>query len=40
VVGATVNDTGGMKIHYDSHLKGQFFVVGNAMMSSFSWKKY
>lgn len=40
VVGATVNDTGGMKIHYDRHLSSAFFVVGNAMMSSFSWKKY
>ena len=40
VVGATVNDTGGMKIHYDRHLSSEFFVVGNAMMSSFSWKKY
>jgi hypothetical protein len=40
VVGATINDTGGMKIHYDRHLSSEFFVVGNAMMSSFSWKKY
>ena len=40
VVGATVNDTGGMKIHYDRNLSSAFFVVGNAMMSSFSWKKY
>jgi hypothetical protein len=29
-----------MKIHYDRNLSSKFFVVGNAMMSSFSWKKY
>jgi PilX N-terminal len=40
VVGATIDDTGGAKIHYDRRLSGAFFVVGNAMMSSFSWKKY
>jgi len=40
VVGATIDDTGGARIHYDRRLSGQFFIVGNAMMSSFSWKKY
>jgi hypothetical protein len=40
VVAATIDDSGGAKIHYDRRLSGQFFVVGNAMMSSFSWKKY
>jgi hypothetical protein len=40
VVGATIDDSGGAKIHYDRRLSGQFWVVGNAMMSSFSWKKY
>ena len=40
VVGATVDDLGGAKIHYDRRLSGEFFIVGNAMMSSFSWKKY
>jgi hypothetical protein len=40
VVGATIKDTGGTKIHYDSRLQAKFFLVGNAMMSSFSWKKY
>jgi len=40
VVGATVDDTGGAHIHYDRRLSSEFFVVGNAMMSSFSWKKY
>jgi len=40
VVGSTIDDTGGAKIHYDRRLSSEFFVVGNAMMSSFSWKKY
>jgi Tfp pilus assembly protein PilX len=40
VVGQTVKDTGGAKVHYDRHLATEFFLVGNALMSSFSWKKY
>jgi Tfp pilus assembly protein PilX len=40
VVGATVDDLGGARLHYDRRLSGEFFVVGNAMMSSFTWKKY
>jgi len=40
VVGATIDDTGGAKIHYDRRLSGKFYFVGNAMMSSFTWKKY
>jgi len=40
VVGATVTDTGGAKLHYDRHLSGSFFTAGNPMMSTFSWKKY
>jgi hypothetical protein len=40
VVGATIDDTGGARIHYDRRLTSEFYVVGNPMMSSFSWKKY
>jgi hypothetical protein len=40
VVGATIDDTGGARIHYDRRLSAEFWVVGNAMMSSFTWKKY
>jgi hypothetical protein len=40
VVAATVDDTGGAHIHYDRRLTSQFYTVGNAMMSAFSWKKY
>jgi hypothetical protein len=39
VVASTVTDNGGANIYYDRHLTKDFFVVGNAMMSSFSWKK-
>jgi len=40
IVGATVTDTGGAKLHYDRHLSKSFFTVGNGMLSTFSWKKY
>jgi Tfp pilus assembly protein PilX len=40
VVGATIDDQGGARIHYDRRLTGEFYMVGNPMMSSFSWKKY
>jgi hypothetical protein len=40
LVASTITDTGGAQIHYDRRLNGEFFTVGNAMMSSFSWKKY
>ena len=40
IVAATFSDTGGGKIHYDRHLASSFFMAGNSMMSSFSWKKY
>ena len=40
IVGSTVKDTGGTHFHYDRNLKDDFFVAGNFMMSSFSWRKY
>ena len=40
VVGKTIVTTGSSQIRYDRHLTSEFFTVGNAMMSSFSWKKY
>jgi hypothetical protein len=40
IVGATVKDTGGARIHFDRNLAGKFFTAGNPMMSAFSWKKY
>jgi len=40
VVGATVDDTGGMKIHYDRNLAGKFYTIGNPMMTSFGWSRF
>jgi len=40
VVGATVDDTGGMRIHYDRNLGGRFYTLGNPMMTSFSWSRF
>jgi hypothetical protein len=40
IVVNTLSENGGAHIHYDRHLVNDFFVVGNPMMSSFSWKKY
>jgi hypothetical protein len=40
IVGATVKDTGGTSFHYDRRLGSDFFVVGNYVMSSFTWRKY
>jgi hypothetical protein len=40
VVGSSVTDTGGTHFHYDRRLQSDFFVAGNFMMSSFTWKKY
>jgi hypothetical protein len=40
IVAGTLKDSGGAKIHYDRHLASEFFIVGNPMMNSFSWKKY
>ena len=37
VVGATVNDTGGAKIHYDRALGGWAMTEGNPTMTSFTW---
>ncbi|HYT65969.1 MAG TPA: pilus assembly PilX N-terminal domain-containing protein [Vicinamibacterales bacterium] len=33
-------DTGGATVHYDRRLATKYFVIGNYVMSSFSWKKY
>jgi hypothetical protein len=33
-------DTGGASVHYDRALQSKFNMMGNFMMSSFSWKKY
>ena len=40
VIGRTVKDTGGAHLHFQRNLEDKFFVVGNGMLSGFSWKKY
>lgn len=40
VVAASVNVSGGVRMHYDRHLGGSFGTVGNDMLTSFTWKKY
>jgi len=40
VLGKTITDTGGTNYHYDRSLQDDFFIVGNYMLSAFTWKKY
>jgi hypothetical protein len=40
VIGKTIKDTGGAHLHFQRNLEDKFFVVGNGMLSGFSWKKY
>ena len=40
VVGQTMTDMGGATINYDRNLQNQYFIIGNYMLSSFTWKKY
>ena len=40
LIGATVDNSGGTAIHYDRNMGDKFFVAGNFLMSSFSWRKY
>ena len=38
-MGATIDDHGGVGVHYDRNLPANFAVSWNNMMSGFSWKK-
>ncbi len=40
LLGASVDISGGTKVHYDRHLAQTFFVIGNHMLNTFTWKKY
>lgn len=40
VVGKTMTDMGGAAVHYDRRLQRTDYMMGNYMMSSFTWKKY
>jgi Tfp pilus assembly protein PilX len=40
VVGNTINDNGGVNLHYDRSLSDKFFIVGNFRVAAVSWQKY
>jgi hypothetical protein len=40
LLGKTIKDMGGTKMHYDRHIPSEFGTAGNAMLSSFTWKKF
>lgn len=40
LVTSTLVVPGNANVHYDRNLSQSFFTAGNAMMSTFSWKKY
>jgi hypothetical protein len=40
ILGSTFQDSGGAHINYDSSMSIKFSVLGNWMLTSFSWKKY
>jgi hypothetical protein len=39
-VGNTINDNGGVSLHYDRSLADKFWIVGNFRLASLSWEKY
>jgi Tfp pilus assembly protein PilX len=40
ILSKTFLDTGGAIVHYDTALSSKFSMLGNYVMTSFSWKKY
>ena len=40
ILASTFSDTGGATVNYDSTMSTKFSVLGNFMLTSFSWKKY
>ena len=40
ILSGQFTDTGGASVHYDRSLATKFVVMGNHVMSSFSWQKY
>ena len=40
VIGNMVTDNGNNTLHFDRHLSGSFYTVGNTMLSAFSWKRF
>jgi hypothetical protein len=40
VVGRTVDNGGGVNLHYDRSLEDKFYIVGNFRVASVSWEKF
>jgi hypothetical protein len=40
ILGRTFSDSSGASVHYDKALASKYFILGNHVMSSFSWQKY
>jgi hypothetical protein len=40
ILASTFTDTGGARINYDTSMSTEFSVLGNFMLTSFSWRKY
>ena len=40
VICASLTDSGGATLHYDTNLQSKFSTAGNWMLDSFTWKKY
>ena len=40
ILGKTFADSSGASVHYDRALSSKYFIIGNHVMSSFSWQKY
>jgi Tfp pilus assembly protein PilX len=40
ILAHTITNGGNASIHYDRSLSGEFFVAGQSMLGTFSWKRY
>ena len=40
VLARTITNGGNANIHYDRHLSASFFVIGQAMVGTFTWKRF
>jgi hypothetical protein len=40
ILGRTIDDNGGVNLHYDRSLSDKFWIVGNFRVASVSWEKY
>jgi len=40
VIGAQINDGGGVTLSYDRHLQRKLYTLSNYMLDSFTWSKF